>query len=55
MKEEITFETYGTAKFWLEDWYSIDELEDLVKELKAVKERMDTAALEGMKQHGVIK
>jgi glutamate synthase domain-containing protein 2 len=52
---DITFETYGTAKFLLNDWYTIEDLEQLIKDLKAVKERQDNAALEGMKEHGVIK
>ena len=52
---EYTFETYGTAKFWLEDWYSIEELEQLVKDLKAVKERQDVALLQSMKESGMMK
>ena len=55
MKEEITFETYGTAQFWIEDWYTIEELEQLVKDLKLIKERQDKALLDSMKQIGVIK
>ena len=52
---EYTLETFGTAKFWLEDWYSIEELEQLVKDLKAVKERQDVALLQSMKESGMMK
>jgi glutamate synthase domain-containing protein 2 len=52
---EYTFETYGTAQFWLEDWYTIEDLEQLVKDLKAVKERQDRALVQSMKESGVIK
>jgi len=55
MTDQYTFETYGTAKFWLEDWYSIEELEQLVKDLKAVKERHDIALLQSMKESGMMK
>jgi glutamate synthase domain-containing protein 2 len=55
MSQEITFETYGTAKFWLEDWYSIEELEQLVKDLKAVNERLDSALLKRMQESGFMK
>ena len=52
---DVTFETYGTAKFRLEDWYTIAELEELVKTLKDVKERQDQSMLDGMIEHKVIK
>ena len=55
MNSELTFETYGTAKFWLEDWYTIEELEKLVLDLKAVKERQDEAMLKAMKESGMVK
>ena len=55
MKEETTFETYGKAQFWIEGWYTIEELEQVVKDLKLVKERQDKALLNSMKQIGVIK
>ena len=54
-QDEITFETYETAQFWLEDWCTIEELEQLVKDLKSVKERQDKAILQSMKERGVIK
>ena len=52
---DITFETYGTAQFWLNDWYTIEDLEQLIKDLKAVKERQDEAVLQSMKEDGVMK
>jgi glutamate synthase domain-containing protein 2 len=52
---DITFKTYGTAQFWLEDWYTIEELEQLVKDLKEVKERQDKALLQSMKESGVMR
>ena len=52
---DISFETYNTAKFWLEDWYTIEELEDLVKTLKGIKERQDAALLANMQKAGVMK
>jgi glutamate synthase domain-containing protein 2 len=52
---DITFETYGTAQFRLEGWYTIEELEQLVKDLKSVKERQDKAILQSMKESGVMK
>ena len=54
-QDEITFETYETAQFWLEDWYTIAELEQLIKDLKAVKERQDKAMLQSMKAGGAMK
>ena len=54
-QDEITFETYGTARFWLNDWYTIEDLEQLIKDLKAVKERQDEAMLQSMKESGVMK
>jgi len=54
-QQEITFQTYETAQFWLEDWYTIAELEQLVKDLKAVKERQDKALLQSMKESKVMK
>jgi glutamate synthase domain-containing protein 2 len=55
MNNELTFETYGTAKFRLEDWYTIEELEKLLLDLKAVKERQDEAMLKAMKESGMVK
>jgi glutamate synthase domain-containing protein 2 len=55
MSNEVTFETYGAARFWLEDWYTIEELELLVQDLKAVKERQDQAMLNAMKERGMVK
>jgi len=52
---DYTFETYGTAQFWLEDWYTIEELEQLVKDLKAIKERQDKALIQTMRETGVMK
>ena len=52
---DITFETYGTAQFWLNDWYTIEDLEQLIKDLKAVKERQDTVMLQSMKESGVLR
>ena len=52
---DITFETYGTAQFWLNDWYTIEDLEQLIKDLKAVKERQDKALLQSMKESKVMK
>jgi len=43
---------YGTAKFWLNDWYTIEELEDLLKKLKEAKERQDIALANTMKARG---
>ena len=54
-QQEITFQTYETAQFWLEDGYTIAELEQLVKDLKAVKERQDKALLQSMKESKVMK
>ena len=55
MTNEVTFETYGAAQFWLEDWYTIEELEWLIKDLKSVKERQDQAMLNAMKEKGMVK
>lgn len=55
MNKEITFETYGQAKFWLRDWYTIEELEEILKVLKEVKERQDQAMLTAMIKAEVIK
>lgn len=55
MNKEITFENYGKAKFWFRDWYTIEELEELVKALKGVKERQDQIMLDGMIKAEVIK
>ena len=52
---DITFETYGTAQFLLQGWYSIEDLEQLIKDLKAVKERQDTVMLQSMKESGVLR
>lgn len=52
---EITFQTYETAQFWLEDWYTIAELEQLIKDLKAVKERQDKTMLQSMRESKVMK
>jgi hypothetical protein len=52
---DITFKTYDTAQFWLEDWYTIEDLEQLIKDLKAVKERQDKALLQSMKESGVMR
>jgi glutamate synthase domain-containing protein 2 len=52
---EYTFETYGTAQFLLQGWYSIEDLEQLIKDLKAVKERQDTVMLQSMKESGVLR
>ena len=54
-QDEVTFQTYETAQFWLEDWYTIAELEQLIKDLRAVKERMDKAMLQSMKESGAMK
>ena len=55
MTDKITFETYGTAKFYLEDWYTIEELEELIAKLRDIKQRQDHALLEGMQKAGVMK
>ena len=52
---EYTFKTYNTAQFRLDDWYTIEELEQLVKELKEAKERQDKALLQSMKEGGVMR
>lgn len=55
MKKKITFKTYGAAKFKVDDWYTIEELEKLVEDLKAVKERQDEQLLKSLQDMGVMK
>ena len=52
---KYTFETYGSSQFWVEDWYTIEALEQLVKDLKSVKERQDNAMVKQMKESGVMR
>ena len=55
MTDEYTYETYSTARFLLpEGFYSIEELEQLLAELKATKEQTDQAlkrAIKPLKEH----
>jgi hypothetical protein len=55
MNKEITFENYGQAKFWFNDWYTIEDLEEILKAIKEVKERQDQAMLNAMIKEEVIK
>jgi len=48
-------EIWGNAQFWLEGWYTIEELEDVLKALKEAKARHDVALANSMKQRGVMK
>lgn len=48
-------EIYGTAKFRLDDWYTIEELEDVLKKLKEAKEKQDIALANTMKEAGVMR
>jgi glutamate synthase domain-containing protein 2 len=50
-----SIEIYGTAQFWLNDWYTIEELEDVLKKLKEAKERQDIALANTMKEAGVMR
>lgn len=50
MTDGYTYKTYGTARFLLpEGFYSIEELEQLLAELKATKEQTDQALKKVMK------
>ena len=55
MTDGYTYETYGTARFLLpEGFYSIEEIEQLLAELKANKEQTDQAlkrAIKPLKEH----
>jgi len=52
---EYTYETYNTAQFRLDDWYTIEELEEVLKQLKEAKARQDKALLQSMKESGVMR
>jgi len=50
MTDEYTYETYSTARFLLpEGFYSIEELEQLLAELKATKEKTERALKRAIK------
>ena len=55
MTDGYTYKTYGTARFLLpEGFYSIEEIEQLLAELKANKEQTDQAlkrAIKPLKEH----
>jgi hypothetical protein len=52
---EIKYETYGDHQFWLEDWYTIKELEELIERLKIIVERTDKSVLDKLKKSGVMR
>lgn len=50
MTDGYTYKTYGTARFLLpEGFYSIEEIEKLLVELKATKEQTDQALKRAIK------
>ena len=51
MNEDLYFDTYGSAQFWLEDWYTIEELEELLKQAVLIQITLGRFALLKLSYH----